>query len=79
MATYKFPAASKARATGPLNPVAKGLTAPPGVTLLTVPLLLLATYKFPAASKARPSGALNPAANWLTAPPGVTLLTVLLL
>ena len=68
----------KARPVGPLNPVAKRLTTPAGVTLLTVLVPLLATYRLPAASKLMSSGPLNPVAKRLTTPAGVTLFTVLL-
>ena len=58
------------------------LTAPDGVTSLTVPATSLATKRSPAELKARASGVANtsepgnPVANVLTTPAGVTLSTV---
>jgi hypothetical protein len=59
-----------------LNPLAKVLTAPPGVTSLTVLSEKLATKRSPWVPKAKPLGLLKPLAKVLTIPPGVTSLTV---
>ena len=77
-ATNRLPEASKARATGPLSPEAKGLIAPAGVNLKIVPVLKFASNTFPDPSTASPKGPPRPDAKVLLVPSGANLKIVLL-